>query len=110
MAGQTTSRLHLVIKNPGRDAKADFKVDVEAASSLGQVKQMLHREYVGHPSPETQTVSPSSGLLQMADMCSVALAKHLPRTTAGLALHKELARLSPPAKRSTVAFEVIGRC
>ena len=58
MAETTAGTLQLVIKSPGRDAKADFKLAVQAASSLGQVKQLLQREYVGNPSPEAQTVRP----------------------------------------------------
>ena len=54
--GGSADRLNLVIKNPGRDAKADFRLAVESASSLGQVKQLLQREYTGNPSPEAQTV------------------------------------------------------
>ena len=57
-AAESSSQLNLVIKNPGRDAKSDFRLDVEAATSLGQVKQRLQREYIGNPAPEAQTVRP----------------------------------------------------
>ena len=56
MASSSSSRLQLIIKNPSRDAKSEFSLAVESSSSLGQVKQLLQREYVGNPSPELQTV------------------------------------------------------